>query len=495
MVGIGGRAHVKRCHQCRRRKIKCDGGVPACRRCTDSGRVCPGYKQKLEFVFFGSEPTTKTGSRKESLSKSSTKSLLPEQRIGVESRELIKDRAACLTKPHRNQTLNPVLDHSLSAPQNKLAFTTILHDRYVPDLYFPETYGAQKYGICSSWIAMTCSLASSTKYSDMLGDALLAMSMALAAAEGQPAHITTTGLKYYSQALTRLRRSLIRGPLDLDDHQADVSLVTCLSCGMYETMANRSLSSLMQHLGGVAAILRGRGVGRLQTPTSRRTFYEYRAIQLPVDLVLRQASFLSSQEWINPPWKQSEPQSITHLQTVIDIAFTIPVLMQKFDLVQQRTAQVPEETSHLESLYQLMIKALAVQRAFDNWELRLRGGDEISQLYIARLATSIKQSAVDNLESIYPVSFAFPTWDAASAAIYYDMSRIYLNGLLIAMQNAIYSSNTSSDMVNTQHVTIKSIACADRICQSIDWFFEDNKRMIGRMVVLAPFEAAKSLFA
>ena len=148
--------------------------------------------------------------------------------------DLIKDRAASLREPQRHQSLNPVLDHSLSVPQNKMAITTILHDRYVPDLYFPRKDGVKKDGICSSWIAMVCSLASSSKYSDMPGDSLLAMSMSVAAADDQYVQMSTTGLKHYSQALTSLRHGLARGPLDLDDHHADVSLVTCLSCGMYE---------------------------------------------------------------------------------------------------------------------------------------------------------------------------------------------------------------------------------------------------------------------
>lgn len=115
-----------------------------------------------------------------------------------------------------------------------MAFTTILHDRYVPDLYFPKNDGVQKDGICSSWIAMASGLALSSKYSDMLRDSLLAMSMSVAAADDHHIQMSTTGLKHYSQALTRLRHGLVRGPLDLDDHHADVSLVTCLSCGMYE---------------------------------------------------------------------------------------------------------------------------------------------------------------------------------------------------------------------------------------------------------------------
>ena len=258
-------------------------------------------------------------------------------------------------------------------------------------------------------------------------------------------------------------------------------------------MANKSPVSLMQHLGGVGAILKGRGVNKLQTQTSRRTFYEYRAIQLPVNLVSRQAGFLSSTEWINPPWKYEEVQSSTRLQTLIDIAYSIPVLMQKFDTL-PRSAQLSGDTWHLESLYQIMTEALGVQKAFDNWKLRYQGSDETYQLYIPRLTTRPQKTDIDNVESTYPVSFTFATWDAAAASVYYEMSRIYLNGLLIGIQNAIHNFNASSNMVNPEHLNRNSIACADRICQSMKWFFEDHKKMIGRMVVLAPYEAARGLF-
>ncbi|KAH7355129.1 hypothetical protein BKA65DRAFT_234358 [Rhexocercosporidium sp. MPI-PUGE-AT-0058] len=262
--------------------------------------------------------------------------------------------------------------------------------------------------------------------------------------------------------------------------------------------ANKSSASLMQHLGGVGAILKGRGVEKVQTSTSRRTFFEYRAIQLAVDLVLRQASFLSSPDWIEPPWKQSEPQSNTRLQTAVDIAFSIPVLMQNFDTVRQ-LAQASDNPNHSEDLFQLVAEALGVQEAFDRWDTRSRGIDGTNQLYIPRLVSSIEKPQVGNIGSIYPVSFTFSNWDTASALVYYEMSRIYLNGLLIHMEACFRQCNsnnsTSVNAVDAKNLTSKSIACADRICHSIEWFFEDHKRMIGRMVILAPFEAARGLFA
>lgn len=75
---------------------------------------------------------------------------------------------------------------------------------------------------------------------------------------------------------------------------------------------------------------------------------------------------------------------------------------------------------------------------------------------------------VDNIQNIYTVYFTLPNWDVASALVYYEMSRIYLNGLLIHMQACLRrcNSNNSSlvNTVDTNRLMKISIACADRTC-------------------------------
>ncbi len=122
-------------------------------------------------------------------------------------------------------------------------------------------------------------------------------------------------------------------------------------------MANKSSASLIQHLGGVGVILKERGAAKLRPSTSRRTFYEYRAIEFPFDLVMRRSSFLSLPEWINSPWKLLEPHGATQSQTSIDIGFRIPVLMESFDRVRHAT-QVSWDTRSINILRKLILKAL-----------------------------------------------------------------------------------------------------------------------------------------
>ncbi|KAI2471078.1 fungal-specific transcription factor domain-containing protein [Annulohypoxylon bovei var. microspora] len=41
---------TKACHNCRRRRIRCDRSVPECHKCTSTGRECPGYGKLYKWV-------------------------------------------------------------------------------------------------------------------------------------------------------------------------------------------------------------------------------------------------------------------------------------------------------------------------------------------------------------------------------------------------------------------------------------------------------------
>jgi len=68
----------------------------------------------------------------------------------------------------------------------------------------------------------------------MLSNALSAMSLAKIGDENRYQDAFKASITHYTGALMGLRSGLRSGSKALDDYQADVSLVTCLSCGMYE---------------------------------------------------------------------------------------------------------------------------------------------------------------------------------------------------------------------------------------------------------------------
>ena len=229
---------------------------------------------------------------------------------------------------------------------------------------------------------------------------------------------------------------------------------------------------------------------------------------MTLSLATRRASFLSLPQWLNPPWKDSDAYSLNPLQTLIDSAILLPGIMDNWDRstrkLQLTGADIPMSNNLLTEFIE---DALRIQRAITDWEIDLRGGDDKSQLYIARLSkrgsSSGAEESPEESGNIFPISYTFPSFDLAAAIIYYETVHILLNGFLIEM--VLYAENskvldwiTSESAVgapNIRELTMKSLECADRICSSLEYFFERDKRMIGRIVILSPFEAARGLYA
>jgi hypothetical protein len=123
-------------------------------------------------------------------------------------------------------------------------------------------------------------------------------------------------------------------------------------------------------------------------------------------------------------------------------------------------------------------------------------GDDKSQLYIMHLADHGSFVSAD-IGKTFPISYTFPNWDAAAALSYRDTAQIFLSQLLIDMKTCARDPSATYPELNAfgvESMISKAIEPADRVCQSPEYFFEDNKRMIGRMVILAPFEAARGLY-
>jgi hypothetical protein len=245
MIGKGGRSYITRCHVCRRRKVKvrvrrclwadskltiyvgqCDGQLPSCQRCATAGLLCTGYERSLEFAFFDGQfkpkPKGQNPTDEISLGSKSSQTLPRDQNeIAVSGQQDARSITTYMVQHYVN--------HTLTASQYKIGFVAILQEYYVPDL--PNVI-RQGESICSSWIFTACEL-SSLEGSDMLGDALLAMSLTLVGGDRQDQDISISGLRYYLRALNRLRAAL-GFKVALDPHHVDISLVTCLVCAMYE---------------------------------------------------------------------------------------------------------------------------------------------------------------------------------------------------------------------------------------------------------------------
>lgn len=220
-----------------------------------------------------------------------------------------------------------------------------------------------------------------------------------------------------------------------------------------------------------------------------------------MSLATRRASFLSLPQWLNLPWKTHDLQGSNPLQTLIDSAIHLPALIENWDRTRLSTQLTGVENKiDISVVDNFMQHTLAIQRAVNDWEADLRGRDDKSQLYIAHLADT-KYSSEASIPWIF--SYTFPSFEIAAALMYYETVHIFVYQFITEMilftqaANALDSKYCSVlvQSFNIQGLTAKSLECADRICQSLEYFFDRDMRMIGRIVILSPFEAVRSLFA
>ena len=120
---------------------------------------------------------------------------------------------------------------------------SVIAQRYVPEIpKFATEKGELKF---PTWMATACSMAETSQHSEMLSDSLLAMSLSLIALERPDENFSVASLKQYTSALRGLRSTLESGISGLSQHQIDISLITCLACGMYEVESVALLTSLL----------------------------------------------------------------------------------------------------------------------------------------------------------------------------------------------------------------------------------------------------------
>lgn len=105
----------KPCHNCRRRRLRCDRSVPACYKCTKTGQRCLGYGKLYRWVDSEAPVTQKCQGRSAALMNF------------TESNFLFQDRAHG-RKPYDNSALGKLRD----GPQQKLKVS--LADPLLQDL-------------------------------------------------------------------------------------------------------------------------------------------------------------------------------------------------------------------------------------------------------------------------------------------------------------------------------------------------------------------------
>jgi hypothetical protein len=309
---------------------------------------------------------------------------------------------------------------------------------------------------------------------EILTDTLLASAINIISREKDDYDMALHGVHVHTRALRGLRRAFARYMVGEAEVGPTVLAMGALTCAMSELLANHSWDKFEAHLQGVGALIAHAGPSALNTDSARDHFYGYRAVQATFCFTYRQATFLAKKEWINFTWKKEYAYASHPLHTLLDFAFQIPVEMQIFD------HDVQKDPNNLRiQLHRL--RNIAAQ--LDEWELALETSYN-GRLYSVRPAI---------WPGLHRQSFEFCNLAVATAFTFYTGVRVQLFNMIrdVSNQLALHdnSAKAISDLASNECLTWSRGAC-----QCFEFFYAGNKKIVGKLICLFPFDSAWETF-
>lgn len=209
MVGIAGKS--KACHECKRRRVRCDFERPKCLRCSKVGRQCPGYERQTLFVNRTIEAPR------------------------VSAWEALSQASPALRSPTElsvTEQLGGILRLYSAHPLDTIALRSqaleLLKRIYLPR---PEVSGGTPdKDPPFAWVGAICKL---ELPDDVLDSTLIALCSALVYVEEQRDDLYEQAIEYYSQALRDLRAVFCPDRTSDPEYTiaAIVAISTCEVCG------------------------------------------------------------------------------------------------------------------------------------------------------------------------------------------------------------------------------------------------------------------------
>lgn len=456
------------------------------------------------------------------------------------------------TKAEKDPFPYPVLRLSRHMDEGQISrdcFYNTLYDRWLPNTQADEVpeswamleqfrYDGKALPIqCSTWLKLAFEAPVGHGPVSALKESLLFMSLCTASPEiGRSRQdCVTAGLLAYQRAVRIIQKNLdiAKGPSSLFDQgvvevqKSNIAyiLLACMTCGLTEAFLNSDgHQNLLKHLDGMAVLMQNCGPDSLQdSPLLRAVFYEHRIMYFYFNVLDRKPSFYDKSEWIDFSWKTSEKQARSHMQTLLDIAFRLPTLLEAFDHIATlpRGENLFFSSGVLEDLQDLLNSACKLDDALQYW-WRSRLDTPLSSTFqIMRIEdmppfTPLGRSA-GSAPSQIPQSS--PSSSSVTAGpICPDRQRIWYanlgvaiaicthHGIKIHLLHLIYDicylilARHSGEWLSPQEGFLliqqaegaehQAFELAKEICKSIEYFTHPNRGIIGPADILWPFDAA-----
>ncbi|KAJ5751093.1 hypothetical protein N7533_008121 [Penicillium manginii] len=330
----------------------------------------------------------------------------------------------------------------------------------------------------------------------MNSDPLELSSIALAASvigrERQDSSLLDLGLKCYTQGLNQLRRAL-RHPLLMEE---DSTLAACMALNLYETIECPSKVSdgYFSHCYGLLALIQARGVERHSSGAGYRLFLGIRVPGILYALNRSASTILFDPLWMDGPWKESPK---THLDRVIDCLVAAPGILERVPLLAYLD---PHQQAEL--VLELVDECWQVDNKLDMIDSEIQSSS-LSPLYTTVPSQINPLADQDDCINMFPLAFSFSEPAISSALIllwatrsmlwsglgglykHYEMLRGYysVNSALLNEHTSICEHSGSMKCLPALEHREDYLSMAHNVCQSIEYFLQDDMGMIGALSV------------
>ena len=325
---------------------------------------------------------------------------------------------------------------------------------------------------CSGWLHSAYD--NSTRYgSDVLNEAMLAMAMCMVAVERNDMTLLGSAMRVYQRALVRVQKGLsaILSGSGISDASRELLPMSCLACTMTELIANRSIESASRHMGGIAMLIETNGIANLESsPIARLLFYEHRVAYVAYCFVGRRSCFYSKKEWMEFAMINNHHHAMGYFQTLLDIAYPVPELMEEYDSVGLASA---------DHLHEMLERLRRFHHQIDRWK---RNFEDAIGVPLWR----VKETESENL---FPNEIHFVAIGVAIALLYYYAFKIQLNQMMIDVTDDLATWGESLSAIRLE-ATNQSLEYANKVCRSLPYCFDKDKCVIGKLASLFPFESA-----
>ncbi|KAG5813380.1 hypothetical protein H9Q74_003272 [Fusarium xylarioides] len=476
MVGVAGRS--KACHTCRQRRIRCGAERPSCGNCLKSGRSCAGYQRTHVFI---SSNFTQFG--------------------GVQT--LTSDAPSSLSRRKQQQHINR--QHTTAAMPRAVSARNATRDQFLAkfiDCQLPSCILTSGHlNDHRKWLLRLPDIASLTPAMEYT---ILALSTAALEQDGDLDHGKGQGLKLYTRGLYELQRAIDDPKMRLHDQ----TLAACVLLGMFEfsQCPGRTVSAYMRHYQGAMALLQIRGPEQHIGGLAHDVFQVLRMHTAFQGLSQKSGSQLAKPTWMEGPWVS---KSKTMHDILLDIFLKVPKLLSQARAVMSSMHSELSLTAGLETLTGLLALNNELSKWLESYQYLY------PTLYWPQLSTSNSSTDSEELGRLYPVSFQFLSYHVAETMVLHWTVQILLHASISSLCTRLTSSETKEltcfevddvSLKGGDHMSLADIqhtietsgfvswpeTSARYICQSVEYFFQEEFRSMGAGAVLSPLLVVKA---